>query len=644
MSGIFGKAGNIEDITQVLMCMSNALAHRGPNDEAQYTSAKVGLGCRRLSIQDLQGGRQPLSNEDGDIWVVCNGEIYNADSLRQSLEENHHTFRTRSDAEVIVHLYEEQGTKCVEKLRGMFAFALWDEGRQQLVLARDHLGQKPIFYAHTDKSLYFASEVKAITAARSERPELDYGSLYHYLSLRFIPESGTMIRDIKKLPPAHFLVYRNDNTELSRYWHPSFLPKTDLSDEDYIEGLREKLQETVASHLVGEVPIGAFLSGGLDSGLIVAMMANTFKQSFPTFTVGVANKEFDEVPYARIVSDTYGTRQFETYAEIDLVRSLPEIIRHLDEPSDPVAASKFLASRLAAKHVKVVLGGDGGDELFAGFDRYLGVRDVKYYAAIPSVIRNKLIAPLVDRIPASFGYDSIALKLRWIERLADIPSVAERFSEAVSFFRFRPGEKRKLFSETTWQQVKHLSTSSILCDKFSESDTEEIIEQMLYTDYTTRLPEHSLMLTDRLSMAYGLEVRSPLVDKELVEYVAKFPLRLKIRRRRAKYVERKLAERELPKGVAGRRKRGFRFPIASWFGNQLYPFLSSLFADSSLVRDGIFRQEYIVQLLNEHHRRYIDHHVRIWMLLNLEIWYRLVIKQNDLSELEEWVEKHLTKV
>lgn len=622
--------------------MSVALSHRGPDDEHRYVGPHAALGCRRLSIQDVEHGRQPLSNSAGTVWVALNGEIYNCDRIRPGLEAKGHIFRTRNDAEVILRLYEEQGTDCVKSLRGMFAFAIWDEQHQRLLLARDHIGQKPMYFAHLDGAFCFASEPKALTAANPSLQQCDFQSLSHYLSLRFVPAPGTMFRDVKKLPPAHTLVYEDGRARMLRYWSPSFTDKLSLSEAEFIDGLEAKLEETVASHLVGEAPIGAFLSGGLDSSLLVAMMARTAGQRFPTFSVGVQDPRFNELPYARLVSDKYSTLRFETTAEIDLIRSIATMIWHLDEPSDPVAASKFLGSRLASEHVKVVLGGDGGDELFAGFDRYRGVQRAGLYGHIPLIMRKHIIGPVLRAFPASFGYDSLVQKLRWFHQVGCTNDVAHRFAEAVSFFRFNHAEKAQLFTEAIWRELEGLSTSRLIVNTLEGSPASNPIEQMLYTDYVTRLPEHSLMLTDRLGMAHGLEVRSPLVDKELVEYVAAFPLHMKIRHGRTKYVERALAKRVLPEAISARAKRGFRFPLAQWFGEDLYPFLVSIFSDSELARQGIMESAFITQLLDAHHRRRRDNHVKLWMLLNIEIWYRLSIQQITVDQLSAWVDTHLS--
>jgi asparagine synthase (glutamine-hydrolysing) len=621
--------------------MSEALMHRGPDENGHYLNGQVGIGCRRLKIVDQQGGCQPISNEEGNLWVVYNGEIYNYEHLRHQLERKGHEFRTHTDTEVIVHLYEEFGERCVEKLRGMFAFALWDEHERQLILARDRLGQKPLFYVKDRDEFLFASEIKALLAVCRTRPEIDYESLHHYLSLRFIPSPRTMLREINKLPPAHVLVYREGRVKISRYWRLSFRDKLELSESALIEGLREKLRETVAAHLVGDVPVGAFLSGGLDSSIIVAMMASSIRGPFATFSVGVENSQFNELPYAREVSKRFGTHQFETCANVDLIDLLPHMIWCLDEPSDPVAASKYLASRLASTKVKVVLGGDGGDELFAGFDRYFGVNYVAYYARIPESVRRNFLGPLFWQIPASFGYESIAQKLQWVHQVSALPDVAQRFAEAVFFFRFNHAKKQALLGDCIWREVGEIDSSNLLVKEFAACDADSPIERMAYTDYMMRLPEHSLMLTDRLSMAHGLEVRSPLVDHEIVEYVAAFPARLKIHGRQRKYIQRKVAERELPPSITKRKKRGFRFPLASWFGNELHPFLERFLTDSGFVHEGLFRQDCVSRLLEEHRNRRVDHHVRLWMLLNLQIWYTLVIQRQSPAEVVERMRRYL---
>ncbi len=367
--------------------MASALAHRGPDDEGFYLNGSVAMGSRRLSVIDLEGGRQPLSNEDGSIWVVQNGEIYNYEQLRKSLEQEGHVFKTKSDTEVIVHLYEDFGEGCVDRLQGMFAFAIWDERSQKLMLARDRLGQKPIYFAQSGSSFVFASEVKAILAVEGFGREVDFQSISHYLSLRFIPSPQTMFKNVRKLPPAHFLILQDSSVKTHRYWDLSFRGKSKLNERDLTDALEERLGQAVSSHLVSDVPVGAYLSGGLDTSMIVAMMAQLLPGAFKTFAIGVQEADYNELPFARLVASHYGTRHVEQEARWNIANLLPEMIWHLDEPSDPIAAPMYLAATLASQHVKVVMGGDGGDELFAGFDRYWGVGKADYYARLPLLLR-----------------------------------------------------------------------------------------------------------------------------------------------------------------------------------------------------------------------------------------------------------------
>jgi asparagine synthase (glutamine-hydrolysing) len=635
MCGISGKYSPAGAKTEEIRCMLRAIAHRGPDDEGVYASGPIGLGNRRLSIIDLPGGHQPVSNEDGTVWIVYNGEIYNYPELRRELAQKGHQFRTDSDTEVIIHLYEEMGEACVRRLSGMFAFAIWDTPQKKLVLARDRIGQKPLFYTQEGDDFLFASEVKAILAVSQWTRELDYTSLHHYLSLRFIPASGTMLRHIHKLPPAHVLVYQNGVSIISRYWDFSFVDKLDLSEAEFLDGLRQKLRQTIESHMVGDVPVGAFLSGGMDSSMVVAMMAGDLKQSFKTFSIGVQAQDFNELPYARLVAEQYGTEHIEQCVESDIIRLLPKMIWHLDEPSDPIAACQFHAAELAARHVKVVLGGDGGDELFAGFDRYLGVGYVDYYALLPASMRQQIIGPLINHLPDSFTYKSITQKLRWMHQLSLLSGNGARYAATTTFTRFDHEHKRSLFSNDLWQQVRHLDSADIIIEPFEQAPAENVLDRMLYADYVTRLPEHSLMLVDRMTMAHGLEARSPFVDHELIEYVAAFPHLLKIRGRQLKYVLRQLAENYLPPQIIRRGKQGFMFPVAYWFRNELYPFLRTSLLDSYFVREGLFRREQVVQLLEEHRHNRVDHHVRLWMLLNLSFWHQIYIEREDPTSLSD---------
>jgi asparagine synthase (glutamine-hydrolysing) len=590
---------------------------------------------RRLSIIDLDSGQQPISNEDGSIWIIFNGEIYNYQALRNELKDKGHVFKTYSDTEVIIHLYEEMGEKCVEELSGMFAIAIWEERKKKLFLARDRLGQKPLYYTQNGTTFIFASEVKAILAAREVEREIDLNSLHHYLSLRFIPSPETMFQSIQKLPPAHYLIYQNGSVTTTRYWSLSFREKLNYPESDLIEILGGKLKEVVESHLVSDVPVGAFLSGGMDSSMIVAMMNHVTTEQFRTFSIGVSEQDFNELPYARVVAEYYDTCHFEESVESNLIRLLPKMIWHMDEPSDPIAACMFHASKLASQHVKVVLGGDGGDEVFAGFDRYLGVNYIDRYNLIPGLIRQRMISPLLDAIPDSFTYKSLTQKLRWINQLSSLPSVGERYAEATMFFRFNQRDKQLLYSDALWHQVANLNSADVIVQQYNHANADDPIDRMLYTDFMTRLPEHSLMLTDRMTMAHSLEARSPFLDHKLVETLASFPSNMKIRNGELKYSLRRLAQAYLPKAITRREKQGFMFPIAYWFKSDLYDFVKRILLNSFFVKEGLFRRESVRKLLEDHRQNKVDNHVRLWMLLNLQIWHWLYIEQYDIPQVEE---------
>ncbi len=641
MCGICGKFAG-RDVTQSEMTrMTDAIAHRGPDDEGFFIDGQVGLGARRLSIIDLDGGSQPMSNEDGSLWIVFNGEIYNYLDLRARLERAGHVFSTESDTEVILHLYEDRGPNCLEQLRGMFAFAIWDGHNRELFLARDRLGQKPLFYSHYAGDFQFASEIKSLLANPNLPREIDYESIYHYLSLRFIPAPRTMFEHIQKLPPAHYLIYRDGSVHVSQYWELSFEEKLEINADELLEGLGDKLNEAVASHLISDVPVGAFLSGGMDSSMVVAMMARSMALKPSTFAIGVNEQVFNELPYARTVAGHVGTRHYEELVKSNLIRLLPEMIWHLDEPSDPIAACMYHAAELASRHVKVVLGGDGGDELFAGFDRYRGLHYSGLYSLVPRWIRDKVIGPALSFIPESFSYKSWTQRVRWFHQVASSGGKGAQYAAATSFFRFNEREKRELFQDELWRELKSLNSAELMVDIFERAPADSLTDRMLYTDFVTRLPEHSLMLTDRMTMAHSLEARSPFLDHELVEYVAKFPSNLKIRNGELKSILRQLAKSYLPESIVERKKQGFMFPVAYWFRGELYDFLRATLLNSTFIKEGVFRRDYIERLIEEHHKSQVDHHVRLWMLLNLELWYQLYLGDRSPHAISEEIRERV---
>ena len=635
MCGICGKYSPQGVQTEELNHMLDSIVHRGPDDSGTYLRGVIGMGNRRLSIIDLQSGKQPISNEDGSIWVVYNGEMYNYPSLRQQLQTKGHTFYTNSDTEAIVHLYEDHGERCVEHISGMFAFALWDEKQKKLLLARDRIGQKPLFYTQEGSDFLFGSEIKSVLSLRHQNPELDPLAMHDYLSLRFISPPNTIFKGIKKLPPAHTLTFQNGEIKLRRYWQLSFREKLTLSEDEILEALQEQLIRTVDSHLLSDVPVGSFLSGGLDSSMVVAVLARDLGLKPQTYAIGVEESDFDETPYARMVANHYQTDHIEERVAANIIQSIPKMIWHLDEPSDPIAACMYQAARLASKHVKVVLGGDGGDELFAGFDRYVGSRYIDMYSIMPLALRKGLMGPMLDRLPDSFTYKSMTQKLRWVHHLSLQSTAAEQYAAATCFFRFTHDEKLALYSDDLQQEIGHLNSSLAITEPFNNAEADDLLDRMLYTDFVTRLPEHSLMLTDRMTMAHGLEARSPFLDHELVEFLAKVPANIKVQNNQPKHLMRKLAADYLPAPILQREKQGFMLPIAYWFRNDLYPLVSQTLENSHFVKQGWFKKEAIQNLLDEHRSNRHDHHVRLWMLLNLALWHQLYIEGTGQDELSE---------
>jgi asparagine synthase (glutamine-hydrolysing) len=635
MCGICGKYSPTGVQPDEINHMLDTIAHRGPDDSGSYLRGRIGLGNRRLSIIDLHSGKQPISNEGGTVWVVYNGEMYNYPRLRAQLESNGHVFRTNSDTEAIVHLYEDFGERCVEHIGGMFAFALWDEKQGKLLLARDRIGQKPLFYSQDGSDFLFGSEIKSILALQHRNPELDPLAMHDYLSLRFISPPRTIFKHIQKLPPAHTLVFQNGQISLRRYWQLSFREKLTISESEILEALREQIKRTVDSHLLSDVPVGAFLSGGLDSSMIVAVLARDLGLNPQTFSIGVEESDFDETPYARMVAEHYHTEHIEERVAANLVQSLPTMIWHLDEPSDPIAACMYQAARLASQHVKVVLGGDGGDELFAGFDRYVGNRYIDRYSMMPLALRKGLMGPMLDRLPDSFTYKSMTQKLRWVHHLSLQTTAAEQYAEATTFFRFTHGQKRALYGDQLWKDLGNSNSNSAIIEPFNHAEADDLLDRMLYTDFVTRLPEHSLMLTDRMTMAHGLEARSPFLDHELVEFLAKVPANIKVQNNQPKHLMRKLAADYLPAPILNREKQGFMLPIAYWFRTDLYPLVSQTLENSHFAKEGLFKKETIQQMLTEHRSNRHDHHVRLWMLLNLELWHQLYIEGIEQEALAE---------
>jgi asparagine synthase (glutamine-hydrolysing) len=614
--------------------MADAIAHRGPDDATLHLEPGLGLGFRRLSIIDLSGGRQPIANEDQSVWVMLNGEIYNYQALRRQLLGRGHRLCTMSDTEVLVHLYEDHGADLVKELRGMFAFALWDRRRRRLLLARDHLGQKPLFWARQGARLYFASEIKAILAVAPQFRVVNSRALDEYLSLRVIAEDQSMFTGVEKLPPAHVLQATADGVETRRYWDLRYEPKQRLTEAEALEQLDHQIKEAVRFHLVSDVPVGAFLSGGIDSGLVVAAVRSATSEPFQTFSVSVPYGKFDEGPAARSVAERYGTTHHAMAIDGNLLGLLPKLVYHLDEPSDPLSACLYDLSGFARRHVKVALGGDGGDELFGGYDRYYGALYVRYYAALPEVLRRRVIRRVLALAPDGFWYKSLTHQLRWLDELAQVTG-GRRYAKSLGYAYFNPARRMELYTEQFQRNVNGFDPEASIIRWHDDAHVKEAVDRMLLADSMIRLPNHSVMILDRMSMAHGLEARSPFLDHELAQFAATLPPRLKIRGRRRRYLQMRLAERYLPAEVLRRPKQGFSSALPYLMGSQFRALFDGFFRDARLVGAGICRPAVIQQMLKAHLAGRTDHGNRLWLLLNAEIWYRIHIEGQRLAELTD---------
>ncbi len=617
----------------------HSLRHRGPDDSGSQVWNVAALGHRRLSIIDLASGQQPLSNEDGTIWITFNGEIYNYRELAAELSSRHE-FKTRSDTEVILHLYEDEGERCVRRLRGMFAFAIYDVEKDKIFAARDHLGQKPFFYSHVGERFCFASEIKGLLSLDPTLRKLDGDALWEYLALRIITPPRTMFRDIRKLPPAHYLVYERGKLTIERYWDLDFEPKSSLDFPAALDELEHRLLQCVEYHLVSDVPVGAFLSGGVDSSLIVAMMKRLSDGPIKTFTGDLPYAGHSELPYARLVSERYGTESHELTIEPSLVEDLPSAIWHLDEPSDPLSICLFALSRFTRPHVKVVLGGDGGDELFAGYDRYYGQRYAGYLACLPEVVRQQILRGLLRRLPRSTWYRGLNHKLGWLLDMSNHTGAA-RYAKSLRYFYFSDEDLQTLLTDEFRRSTAAFDPDENIRQHFDAANATEVVDRMLHADCATRLPDHPVMILDRMTMAHGLEARSPFLDHELAEFCASLPPSFKIRGTKRRIIQIELARRYLPKPILTRRKQGFASAFTYMMADQFNLMYDFFLRDSSLVRDRILDARGIHRLIDQQQTGKADHGQRLWLICNLELWYRMFIESQSLEETQEQVRSAL---
>jgi len=602
--------------------MLSVLYHRGPDDAGVFLDEFVAIGMRRLSIIDLAGGRQPISNEDGTITVVFNGEIYNYRELRNRLRTNGHILTTSSDTEVIVHLYEELGDDCVKELRGMFAFAIWDSARQRLFIARDRLGIKPLYYKHHRGSLIFGSEIKAILRHPEIDSSLDMQGLGHFLSLKYVPAPGTMFSSISALPPAHTLTCDRSGIKVRPYWRLSFADslKNHSSEEDCAEQLEALLRESVRLHLVSDVPFGAFLSGGVDSSAIVALMHQTMNVPVKTFSVGFeggGSEAFSELPYARLVAKRFETDHHEIYVRPDDLMNLAEkVIWHLDQPiADNACVANYMVSELASRHVKMVLTGEGADELFAGYARYAGEQLSAWFRFMPNHTKS-LAWKVIQRLPGLRRPKIALFALCQSDELTRLTNWFPLFNRTM---------KSSLLTDNSLHQLVDPYSEEVFRQQLAETDATHWLNRMLYVDTKLWLPDDLLARGDKTSMAASLEARVPFLDHKLVEFAASLPPHMKVKRLVRKYLLKKVARQWLPPEVIDRKKEGFPMPFSLWFRNEARSYLHDLLSPATVKHRGLFNPAYVQKLLNDHDTSIADHGHLLWGLLSVELWHRVFL-------------------
>lgn len=625
MCGITGYVGFSD--AGLLERMCGCLIHRGPDEDGFFNGPTVALAMRRLAVIDLETGSQPITNESGDIWVVFNGEIYNYEVLREELKKRGHILATSSDTETIVHLYEDEGLEFVHRLRGMFAIAIWDAREQRLVLVRDRIGEKPLFYATNGDRLYFGSEIKAILQAPVSR-NIDPQAVCEFLAAGYVPGSRTFYDGISKLPPGHILVWRAGKALVRPYWHwhRSHKSQSAPSFSSAAGQLSERLDETVRLCLKSDVEVGAFLSGGIDSSVIVAL-SRKHVDRIKTFSVGYGGdaKGFNELHYARRVADYLGTKHYELILEArSNIELLPRILWHYDEPhGEPTSVLVYLLCKFTREHVKVALGGTGGDEIFCGYPRHAGIRMLEYYRRFPAVLRKYVVERIVAKWPESTQGNRFAKRAKRFISGADLPP-ERAYLTWVSLLH--PDIRHALLSDQLRSQSEDSSGDRFLRDHLLSPSRDSLFDKITALDIDGYLPEYQLAYMDRMSMAHGLEVRSPLCDFELVDHVISLPHSYRLNRLRSKHIFKETAKQWIPSEIAERRKVGFDSPIGQWFKGELRNFLVSFLSSDQVDRSGLLESRSVQQLIRDHLSGFRDYSLQLWSILALEGWYRMYIE------------------
>jgi asparagine synthase (glutamine-hydrolysing) len=624
---------------ELLNKMCKVMNYRGPDEEGIHLGCagtnggyRVGLGHRRLSIIDLKSGKQPIHNEDRKIWITFNGEIYNFKSLRGELEKRGHCFYTHTDTEVIVHLYEDYGVKCVDYLRGMFAFAIWDERTKQLFLARDRLGKKPLVYTVIDNKLIFASEIKSLLEYNQMKKEIDMQSLDLYLTYQYVPSPLSIFKNIKKLPPASILICNAaGELKISKFWDIDYRKKLDFSNskfkmEEIYNQINSRLEEAVNIRMISDVPLGAFLSGGVDSSAVVGMMSKFSSKPVKTFSIGFEEDDFSELEYARTVADLFHTQHHEFIVKVRMLDVLPRIVWHYNEPfADSSCIPSYYVARETGKFVKVALNGDGGDESFGGYDRYRANKMALFFQKLPLGLRKAMWKYPVKHFPESVGKKSYLRQMKRFIQSADKPMPLPN-TEWHSVFN--SAQKKSLYTEEMSKKTVDWDANEYLFQIYNNAYASDFLDKIFYTDVKSYLPEDLLVKMDIATMANCLETRSPFLDHKFMEFTATLPYQWKIKGLTSKYILKKSLKGFLPNKILNRKKMGFGVPIGKWFRGELKNYLTETLLAQKSIQRGYFRKESIERLLAEHFSGRVSHTYRLWSLLVLEVWHQIFIDKS----------------
>jgi len=621
--GIFNYGSHEPVSLEQLQAMNDTLRHRGPNDEGRYTDVDLGLAMRRLSIIDIGGGKQPIHNEDRTIWIVFNGEIFNYPKLKRYLEGKGHTFYTRSDTETIVHLYEEHGDDCVNYLRGMFAFALWDGPSRSLLLARDRVGIKPLFYCDTGKGeLLFSSEPKALLASPKVSRDMDLQGLDAYFAYGYIPAPLSIYRSIRKLPAGHVMKIRRSDSSIRKYWDLYFRPERGKPESYFVGKFEEIFSEAVKMRLISEVPLGAFLSGGIDSGLVVAYMAEAMNDRLHTFSVGFSGNVggyLDERPYARMVAERYRCEDRELLLEPRVETILDDIVESFDEPfADDSVIPSYYICETSSRDLTVALTGLGGDELFAGYERHLGFRISLLYDYLPSALSKGILAPIIEVLPELKNGHYTVNHLKRFVRASHLP-LPERYARYMTMLN--PDERARLYQPDIAEAIDYRATEELMTAYFRADDNAlDPLDKMFYQDIKTYLPEDILTLTDRIGMRHSMELRVPFTDHVLIEMCATIPAEMKMKRMQKKALLKSIAAAKLPRPVLAHRKQGFASPMAQWLKTDLKSCSDDLLLSETKNNSDILRKSEIREMIADHMRGRELNDKRIFALIMFQKW------------------------